>query len=74
MDKPLLVNINNFGGAYKSPSCPSVRPHSFSGHNFVVCGLIKILFGTNDRHNKTCRAKIPFAMFSGHNFVVYGGV
>ena len=31
-------------------------PHLFPGHNFVVCGWIKILFGTNDRQNKmTCR-------------------
>ena len=30
--------------------------HSFPGHNFVVCCWIKILCGTNDRHNKTmCR-------------------
>jgi len=25
----------------------------FPGHNVVVCGWIKILFGQNDRHNKT---------------------
>ena len=31
------------------PSCP----HSFRGHNFVVCCWIKILYGTNYRQNKT---------------------
>ena len=25
--------------------------HSFPGHNFVVCGWLKILFGTKDRHS-----------------------
>ena len=37
--------------------CPSV-PHLFSGHNFVVCGWIIILFGTNDPRVATSKVKV----------------
>jgi len=40
--------------------------HSFPGHNFVVCAWIKILFGANDRHNKTtCRAQNSSSYLQG---------
>ena len=49
-------------------SCRVVRPSFiFLGHNFVVCGWIKILFGTNNRHNKTmCRAQNSGRYLQGH--------
>jgi len=45
----------------------NVEANSFPGHNIIVCVCIKILFGTNDRHNKmTCLAQNSAPFRPGH--------
>ena len=58
----LVMLPEKFRGSIKLLHCPSVytslHPLSFPGHNFVVCGWIKVLCGTIDHHDMTtCRAQ-----------------